>query len=151
LITKPEDQPHPASLGYVAPSWEPRKSFAGTYNEVWIKKRAPYLPENFNSRYFNAAHPDMVYKGYLMGGEPVTITNMSAQGPFKFNMPICEFETSVQIAARAEEPPMNLETVLIEASEARLSLVWRAAVECDKKALKVRQVDIKLKSCSVGG
>ncbi len=147
LITKPEDQPAPACFGYVSPSWEPRRAYAGNYDERWMKKRAPYLPEDFKSRYFNAAHPDMIYKGYLKGGEPVGITNMSAQGPLQFAIPLCDLETSVQIAERTEELALNLETALLEPSDARLSLVWRAAMECDKKPLKVRQVDIKLLRC----
>lgn len=151
LITKPEDQPAPACFGYVAPSWEPRKSFAGTYDEVWVKKRAPYLPENFNSRYFNAAHPEMVCQGYLKGGEPVTIMKMSGNGPLKFAIPMCEFETTTEIAGRTEEPVANLETVLIEPNESRLSMVWRGALECDKKALKVRQVNVGLKKLMTNG
>ena len=33
LIRYPEDRPSPVGFGFVAPSWEPRKSFAGTYDE----------------------------------------------------------------------------------------------------------------------
>ena len=146
LISKPEDQPVPACFGYVAPSWEPRKSFAGTYDEGWMKKRAPYLPADFNRRYFNSAHPDLVCRDYLKGGEPVAITNMSASGPLKFSLPQCEFDVLVEIAERTERPAIHLETVLIEPNENRLCLSWRGAVECDKKVLKVRQVKVGLKS-----
>jgi hypothetical protein len=36
-----------------------------------------------------------------------------------------------------------LETVLIEPEDDRLCLTWRAAVPCDKAALKVRSVTIE--------
>ncbi len=144
LISKPDDQPAPACFGYVAPSWEPRKPFAGTYDEAWQQKRAPYLPKDFDNRFFNAAHPDLVFDEYLKGGEPVAITNMSPNGPLKFKLPICEVETLVHVAGKTENPALNLETVLIEPNESRLSMLWRAAVQCDKKTLKVEQVDINL-------
>jgi hypothetical protein len=145
LITFPNDQPAPACFGPVAPSWEPRKSFAGTYNEKWQKEQAPYLPEDFQSNYFNAAHPDLAGPGYLHGGEPVTITNMSPDGAMRFTLPTCEFDVMVQIEDRTETPPMNLETVLIEPDEKRFSLLWRGFVECDKKPLKVSQITVDLK------
>ena len=148
LIRKPEDRPPPACFGYIAPSWKPRKLFSGTYDEAWQQKGAPYLPEDFDSRFFNAAHPDMVCKGYLKGGEPVFIQNMSHAGPLKFTLPVCELETAVRIAGNTTIPPLNLETVLLEPSESRMSLLWRAAVACDKKALKVEQIDIRQKKSS---
>ncbi len=150
-IARPDDRPPPACFGYVAAAWEPRKSFAGTYDETWAKKRAPYLPQDFDSRYFNAAHPDLVCQAYLKGGEPVTMTHLSPAGPLAFNLPLCEFDISVQVAGRMEHPPLNLETVLIEPEENRLGLLWRAAVECDKMVLKVSQVDIVLKDLTADG
>jgi hypothetical protein len=151
LITKPSDQPAPACFGYVAPSWEPRKSFAGTYDEVWQQKRAPYLPEDFDNRFFNSAHPDLIFNDYLTGGEPVSITNMSPNGPLKFELPVCDIEAAVRIAGRTENPPLNLETVLIEPNESLLSMLWRAALQCNKKTLKVEHVDINLKNLQING
>lgn len=151
LITKPGDRPEPACFGYVAPSWEPRKSFAGTYDGVWQRKRVPYLPEDFDNRFFNAAHPDLVTNSHLKGGEPVAVTNISPDSPLKFKLPVCDMEAAVRIAGKAENPLLNLETVLIEPNERRLLMLWRAAVQCDKKALKVEQVDINLKNLQING
>lgn len=151
LISKPGDRPRPACFGCLAPYWEPRKSFAGTYDEAWQKSRSPYLPDDFDPRFFNAAHPDLICQGYLRGGEPVRITNMSPRGPLAFNLPVCEFEVSIRIAGKIENPPLNLETVLIEPGESRFSMLWRGALECDKKALKIEQIAINLKSLTVNG
>ena len=151
LISSPDDQPAPACFGYVAPSWEPRKSFAGTHDETWQQKRVPYLPEDFDNRFFNAAHPDLVCNTYLKGGEPVAITNMSPNGPLKFKLPVCDIEAAVHIAGKTENPHLSLETVLIEPNATRFSMLWRAGVECDKKVLKVKQVDISLKSLQING
>lgn len=145
LIASPGDQPPPACFSAIAPSWEPRKSFAGTYDAVWQKGRAPYLPEDFQSRFFNAAHTDLAGSGYLQGGEQVVITNMAPRGILRFDLPSCALDVSVQIGECTKRPPMNLETVLIEPDESRFSMLWRSFVECDKKALKVSQVTVAMK------
>ena len=146
LISGHGARPHPAGFGYIAPSWEPRKSFAGTYDEAWQKKRAPYLPQDFNPRFFNMAHPDLVCDGYLRGGEPVEVLNASPRGPFKCYLPVCRLEAVVRLAGKKQAPPLNLETVLIEPNESRLSMLWRAALPCDKQALKVEQIDIGIQN-----
>ena len=76
-IGGPKLRPAPAGFGYIAPAWEPRKSFAGTYDDAWLKKRAPYLPKDFDPRFFNAAHPDLVTERYLEGGEKVEALNVT--------------------------------------------------------------------------
>lgn len=149
LIRTPRDNPPPACFGFVAPSWEPRKRHVGTYDDQWIKKRAPYLPADFDSRFFNAATPDLICETYLKGGEPVMIANMSPHGPFGFNLPQAVMEAKVRIAGKNERPALNLETVLLEPTAARMCMLWRAGVPCDKKALKVEQIDLTLDRLSL--
>lgn len=144
LIKRPTDCPRPAGVGAVSPSWEPRKSFAGTYDAAWRKSRAPYLPDDFNSRFFNMAHADLICSSYLTGGEPIELVNVSAIGPIRCAVPTCRIDAAVRIAGRIEKPTLNLETLLLEPPQERLCLTWRASVPCDKKALKVEQVDILL-------
>src|SRR5690625_5122099 len=87
LIQSVDDCPEPACFGFRAPNWQPRAGFAGTYDQHWQERRAPYLPDDYNSRFCNAAHPDLIYPGYLQGGEPVEITNMHPEGKLKFTLP----------------------------------------------------------------
>ena len=60
LISSSRSRPKPMGFGPLAPDWEPRRSFVGTYDEAWQKNRAPYLPNDFNPRFFNAAPADLV-------------------------------------------------------------------------------------------
>ena len=149
LISSPGDQPTPVGFGPVASSWEPRRRYAGTYDKAWQKQRAPYLPDDFDNRFFNSAPPDQICNGYLMGGEPVSITNMSENGPLKFNLPSCGMDLKVRVAGKTETPILNLETVSFEPNQSRFAMTWRAALACDKKALKVEQVDVGLKSLEI--
>lgn len=140
----PTDKGEPVSYGYIAGSWMPRRQYAGTYDAAWQKSRAPYLPQDFNPRFFNAAHPDLIFDRFLQGGEPVRLLNVSPRGPLQFHLPKCQFSITVQIGGRKEPLPANCETVLFEPDENRLSMVWRAAYPCDKTALKVELVSFAL-------
>lgn len=141
----------PQGFGYVAPYWLPRRAFAGTYDEDWQANRAPYLPNDFDPRFFNAAHPDLVFADYLKGGEPVQVVGMNPKGHLRFRLPACELSAQVKVAGQTETPPLNLETVQIEPDEAQLCLVWRAALPCDKQALKVEEITIDLQRLDFNG
>lgn len=151
LVTSVGDKAWPAGFAFVSPAWLPRRSFAGTYDEAWQKQRAPYLPEDFDPRFFNAAHPDFTFERHLQGGEPVMLDNLSPNGPLRFALPVCRLEARVKVAGQMETPPLNLETVLIEPEFNRLCLTWRGAVPCDKKALKVEQIDVNLLDLQFAG
>jgi hypothetical protein len=142
LLRKPGDEAPPAGLGFVAASWLPRRSFAGTYDTGWQKKRAPYLPLDFDTRFFNCACPELTFDRYLTGGEPVFVQGASRDDVIQFTLPRCTLQIDVKIAGRVETPEAHLETVLIEPDDNRLSLIWRAYIPCDKQALKVEQVSV---------
>jgi hypothetical protein len=144
LLERAGDLSPPACFGFVAPSWSPRLSFAGTYDEAWEKKRAPYLPADFNPRFFNCATPELAFDKFLVGGEPVELLGVSQRGPLSFNLPRCRPRAEVHIAGATQQPPFNLETVLIEPEENRICLSWRAELGCDKKALKVELVTVQV-------
>lgn len=145
------DTAPPQGFGYVAPNWLPRRGFAGTYDDAWQKSRAPYLPVDFDPRFFNAAHPDLVFDGYLSGGETVQVVGMSPKGKLRFTLPCCDLSAEINVAGRRETPPLNLETVQIEPDEGRLCMVWRAALPCDKQALKVEEIAIDLNRLDFNG
>ena len=144
LIQDISDTPVPACFAPCAPNWQPRVDYAGTYDEQWQRTRAPYLPQDFDKRFLNAAHPDLVYSGFLQGGERVEITHMHPSGRLIFTVPKVNMMTRVMIAEEEIIPRFELETLLLEPNRLLMSLVWRAAVTCDKKALKVSEVKIAL-------
>lgn len=142
LIKHPSDKPAPAGFGAIAPYWQRRASFTGTYDEVWQKTRAPFLPEDFDLRFYHAAHPGLIFTPYLQGGEPVVITNMSPRGRQQFKLPQDEPKVEVDITGRFETVKANLETVLLEPTEERISLLWRASAKSGKKITGAK-VDVR--------
>jgi hypothetical protein len=100
------------------------------------------LPVDFDPRFFNMAAPELVADRFLEGNEPLECSGVSRTGPFRIRLAGFRPSISVTIDGAAERPKPDLETVLVEPDEARLCLTWRASVGCDKKALKIKQVEI---------
>ena len=144
LLASAGDMAPPACFAFVAPSWMPRRMHGGTYDQSWQKKRAPYLPADFQPRFFNAACPEMIFDRFLVGGELISLVGASRQGPFRFALPRYAPRVDVKIAGRNETPPPRLETVLLEPDDNRLSISWRAELMCDKQALKVQEIAVAL-------
>jgi hypothetical protein len=121
------DTPPPAGFGFTSPDWQPRASFAGTYDERWMKERMPLLPKDFDRRFFNAASPGLIAPGYLKGDEPVLIENASPHGTLSFNLPgVPPPECRVQLVGRQDaRVPMFLDTVIINTDEDQVLLLWR--------------------------
>jgi len=132
----------PACFAPIAPAWLPRRSYAGTYDEHWQRSRAPYLPDDFDPRFFQSAVPEFAFDRYLQAGEPVQVVGVMADGPISFTVPPSHLAVSVTVAGSTRTPPVNLETVMIEPDENRASFSWRAVVPCDRQALKVEKIVI---------
>lgn len=122
------DTPPPAGFGFISPHWQPRASFAGTYDEAWSKERKPLLPKDFDRRFFNAASPGLIAPGYLKGDEPVVIVNMSPEGRIAFNLPAapppqCKVHFR---GGNAVTLQTQLDTLIINMDERLLFLNWRS-------------------------
>lgn len=140
----------PVCFAATAPQWLPRRAFAGTYDEVWQRKRAPYLPADFDPRFLQCAAPELTFDRYLLGGEPIAISGASPQGPIAFPIPAANLRVEVKVAGSVERAPVNLETVLLEPDENRVALTWRAALPCDRKVLKVEKVTVTRQRAGAG-
>lgn len=145
-IRTSHDAPPPAGMGFVAPSWEPRARHAGTYDEAWQRRRAPFLPADFDARFLQAAPPEQIYPGRLRGGEPVELLNLAPRGVQRFALPVCDLAARAHVDRRIVTPALECETLLLEPDEDRFSLLWRGAVPCDKRALKVHLVELELRN-----
>ncbi len=141
LIGSPGDRPAPAGFGAIAPHWKPRPKYAGTYDEAWQKNRAPYLPDDFDPRFLQIAPEDQQVPGYLKGGEPVEVAGATPSGALRFNLPARRVDFVFRLDSGEERRTANLDTLILRPDVSRLVLVWRAALPCDKRLLKVREVE----------
>ena len=144
LISRHNDRPNLAGFAPVSPSWSTRAQYAGTYDEEWQHQRAPYLPDDFNPLFLNAAHPDLIYPGFLQGDEAVSIQGMHPKGVLNFNLPYVKLRNKLTVAGVEKTCDFVLETLSLDPNQLQLSLTWRSAYECDKQALKISQIFVSL-------
>lgn len=128
LITAPRDRPSPAGYGAVHRAWEPRRSFAGTYDQKWAETRAPFWPRDLDPRFFCAASPGLNSGTPLVGGEPVTLHGFAPDGPYQLELPRRELELVAMIDGAPETQPLVLDTVIIDTEARALTLAWRVRV-----------------------
>lgn len=139
-----KDTPVPAGFAPISGHWLPRSQWAGTYDEQWQTTQAPYLPLDFDKRFLNAAHPDLVYPGYLQGGEPIVIKGMHPSGDINLSVPQVKMNCYVTLKGQSIPITLNIETLTIEPNKQQLSLVWLAPFECDKNLLNISEIELKL-------
>lgn len=120
------DTPPPAGFGFLAPHWQPRAAFAGTYDEAWSASRKPLLPHDFDRRFFNAASPGLIAPSYLRGDESAVIANASPEGRIDLKLPdtatpMCYAELR---GRKQIEQSLLLDTIIIDL-DARILLMQR--------------------------
>ena len=141
LIKTPTDKPAPAGFGAVGRFWQPRRGYAGTYDQAWRDKRCPLLPEDFDSRYFHTASPRLVSPTHFKGGEPVVVTG-AALRDIRFDLPRRRLFVVTRIRRDRTQTHAALDTVIIEPDEHRVQLVYRATVPCPKRFVLIDYVRV---------
>ncbi|GAB4549894.1 MAG: DUF2169 domain-containing protein [Rhizobacter sp.] len=141
LVSSISDRPPPAGMGVVARHWEPRKRYAGTYDQAWLDERFPLLPDDFDDRFFQTA-PEDQWLDAPEGGEQIGILGMSPQGKLLFSLPPCRMAVTLHYADRKEEPPVRLETVMVEPTDGRLILTWATTACIHGDPFKLHDIEI---------
>ncbi len=144
LIKRYGDQPPPAGFGFVSPHWQARAQYAGTYDQAWDEQRKPLLPKDFDRRFFNAASPGLVAPGYLRGDEDVVLVNVTAVTPLKFRLPAVQAPLCHVILSRGDAQTLQtkLDTVIIDADEMLLLLLWRAYMANPRGAHDFESIEV---------
>jgi hypothetical protein len=128
-VSNPGGNYKPMAFGPVGRSWQPRIKWAGTYDQKWRDETCPFLPKDFDDRYFQAAAEDQ-QMSYPKGGEPVVLTNLTPQGrtafrlPDRVRLPVVFFLRDGTL----KEVPAVVDTILLEPDKKRFALVWRASL-----------------------
>lgn len=81
LVDSPGAVRFPAGFGPLNRTWEWRFGKVGRYTGPWLQTRWPWLAEDFDWSYFNAAPPDMQVDGYLRGDEEIVLDNLDPHLP----------------------------------------------------------------------
>lgn len=144
------DTPPPVGFGPIAPTWAPRRDRVGTYDDHWRTSRAPYLPADFDPRFFLTAPPDQVLSSRLGGGELIELHNFWPAPHLRTHVPDCQLSADAQVAGKTEPIHLALETLLLEPGEHQMELLWRGSLPCDKRMVKIESVDLRVQHLDLG-
>ncbi|MBV8881171.1 MAG: DUF2169 domain-containing protein, partial [Planctomycetaceae bacterium] len=140
-ISSPGDRPEPSGYGPLNRQWPQRASKTGSYKGKWLKERWPFLPDDFDFTYFNAAPEDQQFRKYLRGDEELRFENLHPKHPvYKSALPgvriRCFLSERVKDGKKFREVPMNLDTLFVDMEREIVILVWRgnAPVRNDEMA-----------------
>jgi len=139
------DCPVPAGFGFIGRNWEPRLTYAGTYDKQWQQERMPLLPLDFDDRYNNAAHPHLVLPA-LVGGEEVIATQLSESGYLQFSLPKYRLIATAMIKGRAMTYALMMDTLVIEPDKMQVLITWRVAIPCANQFLYIENVTLDWRS-----
>ena len=144
LLRSPKHTSLPSLPAYISSSWMPRRKFAGTYDDQWLKERAPYLPLDFNPKFNSQVGDDWIYPGFLQGNESVAFNNIGLPLLQEFRLPHLQVAPSFWVNGGKHKTLANLETLLIEPDFNRFSCVWHSTFQYEGRLADIQWIDIEL-------
>src|SRR5690606_38594533 len=107
--------------------WMPRRALGGTYDDTWVRERAPLWPADVDRRFLSAAAPGLFASPHLEGGEDVDLVGVDADGPIRFRLPRRRLVAKLCFRARVERIRLRVEAVMLERDARAVTLIWRAS------------------------
>ncbi|QQZ39898.1 DUF2169 domain-containing protein [Pseudomonas sp. SK3(2021)] len=143
-LGKPIDSPsgdfRPMALGPIGRGWPQRARFAGTYDEAWLADCFPFLPADFDQRYFQAA-PEDQQTHYLRGGEDVLLLNLTPQERAGFRIPDMQVPVTFFLKKGGHETVQAvIDTLLIDTDALQVQLTWRVSRPLRRNLFEIAQV-----------
>lgn len=138
-IRGPRDKPEPIGLGCIGRGWTPRLDHAGTYDDRWLEDVCPFLPPDFDPRYFQCAPLDQQFPMFR-GGELLRCVHMSTAAVVSYRLPTLPMPIRFLFVERGIEQHARLDTVVLLPGEGQAMLTWRARARLPKKWNRLRGV-----------
>jgi hypothetical protein len=128
------------SFGPIGRNFESRIPLAGTYDNDWLDHRAPFFPDDFDYRYFQAAPADQQIP-HPAGGEEVVLANLSLKGITRFQLP----KKSMPIlfiphGGKDQQLEAVIDTIVIEPDQGRFMLTWRTSLPLRRNCFEIQRV-----------
>ncbi len=139
-VTRPDGPYRPMSFGSVGRHWDPRRGYAGTYDQRWLDEVFPFLPADFDEQYYQAAPRDQQLD-LPVQEQMVSLLNLTSEGRCDFILP--HFEAPIHIFPRngpREDLKALTDTVMIEPDLQRVTMTWRVARPLRTNMFEIAQV-----------
>lgn len=145
-VSNPVGNYKPVSFGPMGRGWPDRAKYAGTYDQKWVDDVFPFLPADFDDRYFQAAPQDQQCD-YLRGSESVQLFNLTESGRAAFRIPVVEVPiVFFRKKGDNEHKHAVADTLMIEPDKGVFSITWRGSVPLKKNMFEIPQVLVGNKS-----
>jgi uncharacterized protein YjbI with pentapeptide repeats len=140
-----------AGFAPIPPSWPQRSTKLRGPDGQWRRHRWPWLPENFDYTFFNAAPPDQWIDGFFRGDESLRFENMHPEhAVYTTRLPGVRarcFVTRRQSDDDSQpavlgEVPLLLDTLWVDMDQEKMSLVWRGRTPV--RSVKLRDIETLL-------
>jgi hypothetical protein len=138
-ISSAFDRPTPVGFGHVGRSSLPRLSHAGTFDEAWQRTRRPFLPADFDVRFFQSAPEDQQHPR-LRGGELIRCFHMADAAVVQYIIPRVDLPMRAVYADRSVSLGPELDTIVLEPHEGLATLTWRARTPLPRKPSRLREI-----------
>lgn len=130
----------PFAFGSLVRNSAERVKWAGTYDDQWLEDVFPFLPHDFDPRYYQSAPEDQQID-YPEGGETVVLINLTPDCTREFVLPA--ITVPVEFCPLDNEPEKMtafLDTILFEPDAERFMLVWRASYPIKRDIFEMGQI-----------
>jgi hypothetical protein len=134
-------RPEPIGFGPVPRCASARISYAGTYDQHWMDHILPFLPNDFDDRYFQAAPQDQQLDS-LQEGASFQCLNMSPSGRFLVRLPSMAVPVAFCFDDRIEPATLTPDTLHLVPHESRIVLVGRVGVKLPRKFVRLREIRV---------
>lgn len=139
-VTHPAGAYRPQAFGPIGRGWDARRHYAGTYDDQWLAEQFPFLPQDFDERYYQAAPMDQQLTASA-GGAEVALLNLTPDGMRRFALPA--FEAPVHVFPKRgerEDLKATLDTIVLEPDADRLTMSWRVRRPLKRNLFEIEQV-----------
>ncbi|TIX64027.1 MAG: DUF2169 domain-containing protein, partial [Mesorhizobium sp.] len=135
-IRSPFGDYRPMSFGPMGRGWPGRIEYGGTYDDNWADNIFPFLPPDFDERYFQMAPVDQQID-HPRGGEEMQLVNLTPEGRLGFRLPATGLSmTFFKHQQRVFDGSVLPDTLLVDAENRRFSLVWRVSQRIQRMILE---------------
>jgi hypothetical protein len=138
-VRDPQGKHRPMAFGPIGRAWPLRIKYAGTYDQNWRDNVFPFLPADFDPRYFQCV-PEDQQLATPQGGERIILANLTSDGRREFAFPTVDMPV-VFFGRRADrvETKGTIDTVLFEPELERFTVVWRSSLQLQRDIFEVSQ------------
>ncbi|EEY46527.1 DUF2169 family type VI secretion system accessory protein [Vibrio mimicus] len=145
-------KPQPAAgFGVCHRSWQPRLSYAGTYDKAWLENHHPLLPQDFDRRHYLAGCERLRPKAFLKGGESITFIHLDPHHPVvAVTVPKYQFLWEIQLAGGEKGVGQcHLDTLHFDIEQGLhngvLTAIWKGVWPAQELPKKIRAIQLRSK------